>query len=342
MSGDAKDGGNVRTHERTILLTLAMVVAAALSRPSGQRADARQPAERSWTQPRTPWGDPDLGGVWTTDNNFTIPLERPAGVADKVFLDGKELEEALATRARTINAVENGGGVGAGPTHWYETLTARSRRSSLIIDPPNGRLPAFTPAARQRADAARVPSGRGPADSWEDRSLWDRCITVGLPYVMFPTGYNNNVKILQAPGYVTITHEMIHDTRIVPLDGRPHLSPAIRQYMGDSRGRWNGNTLVIDVTNFHPSVTTFHPTANFRGSGATLHLIERYTRTGRDQMHYEVTVDDPGTFERPYTAVLDLSTQESIYEYACHEGNRGLENILSAARSEERAAASAR
>ena len=330
----------MRAHERTILLVVAVIFSAALSRPAGQRPAAPRSAERSWTQPRTPWGDPDLGGVWTTDNNFTIPLERSAAVADKVFLDGKELEEALAARARTIAAVENGGGVGAGPTHWYETLSARSRRSSLIIDPPNGRLPAFTPAARQRAETARsAPSGRGPADSWEDRSLWDRCITVGLPYVMFPTGYNNNVKILQAPGYVTITHEMIHDTRIVPLDGRPHLSPAIRQYMGDSRGRWDGNTLVIDVTNFHPNVTTFHPTASFRGSGATLHLIERYTRTGRDQMRYEVTVDDPSTFERPYTAVLDLGPQEGIYEYACHEGNRGLENILSAARSEERAAA---
>ncbi|MEP7304894.1 MAG: hypothetical protein ABJA98_05200 [Acidobacteriota bacterium] len=335
----------MRTHERAILLAFVIVASAAPSRPAGQRPDGPRPSERSWTHPRTPWGDPDLGGVWTTDNNFSIPLERPAAVADKVFLDGKDLEEALAARARTIAAVENGGQVGqvgAGPTHWYETLTARSRRSSLIIDPPNGRLPAFTSAARQRAEAARASSGRGPADSWEDRSLWDRCITVGLPYVMFPTGYNNNVKILQTAGYVTITHEMIHETRIVPLDGRPHVSPAIRQYMGDSRGRWDGNTLVIDVTNFHPSVTTFHPTANFRGSGATLHLIERYTRTGRDQMRYEVTVDDPSTFERPYTAVLDLSPQEGIYEYACHEGNRGLENILSAARSEERAAAPAR
>ena len=159
---------------------------------------------------------------------------------------------------------------------------------------------------------------------------------------MFPTGYNNNVRILQTQGYVTITHEMIHDTRIVPLAGRPHLSPAIHQYMGDSRGRWNGNTLVIDVTNFHPNITAFHPTASFRGSGATLHLIERYTRTGRDQMRYEVTIDDPGTFERPYTAVLDLKPQGSIYEYACHEGNRGLENILNAARAEERAAESPR
>jgi hypothetical protein len=286
-----------------------------------------------WTHPRTAWGDPDLEGVWTSDNNFSIPLERPAEVADKEFLDGKELEDALARRAKTIAAVADGGPVGAGPSHWYENLTARSRRSSLVIDPPDGRLPALTAEARARAAAeAAARQGRGPADSWEDRSLWDRCITVGLPAVMFPTGYNNNVQILQAPGYVTITHEMMHDTRVVPLDPsirsgspRPHLSPRIRQYMGDSRARWEGTTLVVDVTHFHPAT-------NFRGSRDTLHLIERYTRTAADQVRYEVTIDDPQTFERPWTAVLDLAPQQAIYEYACHEGNRGLENILRAAR----------
>jgi len=320
-----------------ILLTLAIVLAVAMVQPAGQRPNAPGPAGRKYTPSRTSWGDPDLGGVWTSDNNFSIPLERPAEVADKVFLDGKDLEEALARRAKTIAAVETGGEVGAGPSHWYENLSARSARSSLIIDPPDGRLPPFTPAAGLRVAAAEAARGSsGPSDSWVDRSLWDRCIAVGLPYVMFPTGYNNNVRIFQAPGYVVITHEMIHDARIVPLDGRAHLPPAIRQYMGDSRGRWDGNTLVVDVTNFHPAITTYHPTASFRGHGATLHLVERYTRTARDEMRYEVTVDDPETFTRPYTAVLDLKPQGSIFEYACHEGNRGLANILSAARAEER------
>jgi hypothetical protein len=314
--------------------TLAVLLAVALAQPSAQRANASAHVAPHWTQSRTTWGDPDLQGVWTSDNNFSIPLERPADVADKAFLEGTELQEALARRAKTIAAVETGGEVGAGPSHWYENLSARSARSSLIIDPPNGRLPGFTPTARQRAAAARASGS--PTDSWTDRSLWDRCITVGLPFVMFPTGYNNNVRIFQAPGYVVITHEMIHETRIVPIEGRPHLSSAIRQYMGDSSGRWDGNTLVIDVTNFHPAITTYHPTASFRGHGATLHLVERYTRTARDEMRYEVTVDDPGTFERPYTAALDLKPQGSIFEYACHEGNRGLGNILSAARAEER------
>jgi hypothetical protein len=147
---------------------------------------------------------------------------------------------------------------------------------------------------------------------------------------MFPTGYNNNVAILQGPGFVTITHEMMHDTRVIPLDGRPHLSPAIRQYMGDSRARWDGTTLVIDVTNFHPNTS-------YRGARDTLHLIERYTRLAPGQMRYEVTIDDPHTYERPWTAVLDLEPQGPIYEYACHEGNFGLENILRSARIEESA-----
>jgi len=298
-----------------------------------QQPAAPDRAARPWTQPRTSWGDPDLDGVWTSDNNFSVPLERPAEVANKELLDGADLENALRARSKTIAAVADGGVVGAGPSHWYENLTARSRRSSLIIDPPDGRLPALTPEARRRAAAAAdARRGRGPSDSWTDRSLWDRCITVGLPSVMFPTGYNNNVQILQAPGFVTVTHEMMHDSRVVPLDGRPHVSPGIRHYMGDSRGRWDGNTLVIDVTNFHPNT-------NYRGSGDSLHLIERYTRTGPNAMRYEVTIDDPRTFERPWTAVLDLESQGPMYEYACHEGNRGLENILRAARLDERAAA---
>jgi hypothetical protein len=153
---------------------------------------------------------------------------------------------------------------------------------------------------------------------------------------MFPTGYNNNVQILQAPGYVTITHEMMHDTRIIPLDGRPHLSPRIRQYMGDSRARWEGTTLVVDVTNFHPGdSTTIHPFSAARLAREGAHLVERYTRTAADAIRYEVTVDDPRTFERPWTAVLDLAPQKEMYEYGCHEGNRGLENILRAARLEE-------
>jgi hypothetical protein len=308
------------------LLAVSLVLAVAAAQSSAASA---QDAARAL---RTPWGDPDFQGVWTSDANFSVPFERPAEVAGKAFLEGKELDDALAQRAKTIAAVVDGGAVGAGPPHWYENLTAKSRRSSLVIDPPDGRLPALTAEARQRAaERQEARRGRGPADSWEDRNLWDRCITVGLPGVMFPTGYNNNIQIVQAPGYVTITHEMMHDSRIIPLDGRPHLSPAIRNYMGDSRGRWEGATLVIDVANFHANTS-------FRGAGATLHLVERYTRVEPNLLRYEVTVDDPHTYARPWTAVLDLAPQADMFEYACHEGNYGLRNILSGARAEERAA----
>ena len=324
-------GRRLHRWRAAVLVAGVLIVAAASATMEQQRA-APTPAGATWAHPRTPWGDPDLEGVWTSDNNFSIPLERPAEVADKEFLDGRDLDDALARRAKTIAAVADGGVVGAGPAHWYENLTARSRRSSLVIDPRNGRLPALTAEARERAAAgAAARKERGPSDSWEDRSLWDRCITVGLPSVMFPTGYNNNVSILQAPGFVTITHEMMHDTRVIPLDGRPHVSPRIRHYLGDSRARWEGATLVVDVTNFHPK-------SSYRASGDTLHLIERYTRTAADQVRYEVTVDDPRTYERPWTAVLDLAPQGDMFEYACHEGNRGLENILRAARLEEQAA----
>ena len=320
----------VRTVWHVALMTLALALAAGDSGKARQRPASEG---RAWTHPRTPWGDPDLDGVWTSDNNFSVPLERPAQVSDKVVLEGADLENALQARSKMIAAIADGGVVGAGPSHWYENLTARSRRSSLIIDPPNGRLPALTAEARQRAAAAtQARRGRGPADSWMDLNLWDRCITVGLPSVMFPTGYNNNVQILQAPGVVTITHEMMHDTRVIPLDGRPHVGRAIQHYLGDSRARWEGTTLVVDVTNFHPAT-------NYRGSGETLHLIERYTRTAADTMTYQVTIDDPTTFERPWTAVLDLQAQGPMYEYACHEGNRGLENILRAARLDDAAAA---
>jgi hypothetical protein len=308
------------------VIAIAVIVGAVVG---GDLRAQGKAAASPWVHPRTAWGDPDLEGVWTSDNNFAIPLERPSEVADKELLDGKDLDAALASRAKLIAAVADGGVVGAGPSHWYENLTARSRRSSLIIDPKNGRLPALTAEARIRAAAEQAArAGRGPADSWDDRSLWDRCIAVGLPAVMFPTGYNNNIAILQAPGYVTITHEMMHDTRVIPLDPRPHLSPRIRQYMGDSRARWEGSMLVVDVTNFHPQT-------NYRGSRDTLHIIERYTRTAADQLRYEVTIDDPHTFERPWTAVLDLAPQGAMYEYACHEGNRGLENILRAARYDD-------
>jgi hypothetical protein len=317
---------------RVLIATMAAAVVLASTSPVPAQTQGQK---RAPAVAKTPWGDPDLQGVWTSDSNSTVPFERPDSLAGKAVLEGDELvqvqQEREQSRARTAPVA--GGITGAGPVHWYEHFGAKSARTSLVVSPADGRIPPMIPSAQQR-EAARAAkrAGRGPADSWEDRSLWDRCISRSLPNVMFPTIYNNNIQIVQAPGYVTVTHEMIHDTRIIPLDGRPHVSPKIRQYLGDARGHWDGNTLVVDVANFTDKT-------NYRGSGETLHLVERFTRVGPDAIRYEVTVDDPLTFTKPWTAALDLTAQSQLFEYACHEGNYGLSNILSAARAEEREAA---
>jgi hypothetical protein len=208
----------------------------------------------------------------------------------------------------------------------------------LVVDPPDGRIPELTEAARQRSAEraeARRASGRGPADSYIDRSLYDRCITRGLPGSMMPAIYGNSYEIIQAPGYVAILYEMIHEARIIPLDDRPHVSPSITSYMGDARGRWDGNTLVVETTNFKDA-------SAYRNANAeTLRIIETFTRVAPDKVQWSVTFEDPETWVRPWTFTMPLTEDESqpVLEYACHEGNRGLRNILSAARAREAAEA---
>jgi hypothetical protein len=232
----------------------------------------------------------------------------------------------------------NAGQVGSAtspPPHWLERGKA-SRRTSMVIAPEDGRLPPMTDAGQQRLRRLRAgtfaggnfnagAAFKGP----EDLSLWERCITRGVPSAIFPTVYNANTRIAQAPGVVAITYEMIHDTRIVFTDGRTHVGGAIRGYHGDSRGRWEGDTLVVDVTNFSPK-------SDYRGAGETLHLVERFTRTANG-LRYEVSVDDPHTWAKPWTAALEMTAQpEAMFEYACHEGNNSMRNILSGARAAER------
>jgi hypothetical protein len=315
------------------------LTAQSAARPIGPAGPAARPATGRASRaqiPRTPWGDPDLQGVWTSDEEAGVPFERPDGAGGKEFLEGEELDRVLEQREqqRVISAPLAGGETGAGPVHWYENWGRKSPRTSMVIDPADGHVPALTSEA-QRLQAeqaqARARAGRGPSDSWEDRSLYDRCITRGLPAVMFPTIYNNNARIVQGPGYVAITYEMIHETRLIPLDGRPHLPAGTRLLMGDARGRFEGDVLVVDTTNFTDRT-------NYRGSRGSLHLIERFTRTGEKGLRYEVTVDDPHTFEKPWTAALNLTPTSNLFEYGCHEGNYAMRNILSAARSEERRA----
>ena len=299
-----------------------------------QTTPAARPAAAKAAAPKTSWGDPDLQGIWTSDSENGVPFERPAEFGTKQEVEGEALDQLLEQRAEQRSNVAPivGGETGAGPTHWYENWTAKSARTSMVVDPPDGRVPPLTAEAQQRAAArAALRAGRGPSDSWEDRSLWDQCITRGVPNVMYPTIYNNNTRIVQTPGYVAITYEMIHETRIVPLDGRPHLSSKIRGYLGDARGHWEGNTLVVDTTNFSSRT-------NYRGSSETMHLIERFTRAGNG-VRYEMTIDDPHTFARPWTAALNLTAQSGMFEYACHEGNYAMKHILSGARADEAAAA---
>jgi hypothetical protein len=281
--------------------------------------------------------------MWSYNDDVNTPFERPSALGGKTEFGDEELQEVLAERARrnVERAPTIGGETGAGPTHWYEFWNARSTRTSKVIDPPDGRVPSLTAAARTREAAlAEARKGRGPSDSWEDRSLGDRCIVSrgGWPHVVVNAGsYGNIIRVLQSPGYVVLTHEMIHETRVIPVDGRPHVGQGIRQYLGDPRGRWEGNTLVVEVTNFSNKT-------DFRGSRDTLRLIERFTRVDADTIDYTVTIDDPATFTKQWTIGVPLESdqeQTEIFEYACHEGNYAMRNILSGARADEaRAAAS--
>jgi hypothetical protein len=293
--------------------------------------------------PRTTWGDPDLSGVWSSAAELSVPFERNPAFGDRQWLTDAEFTERLkqtTTQLESDNAefnietadTRNAGAVGSAtspPPHWLER-SETSHRTSLVIDPPDGRVPEMTAEGRQRARVAPAGLGNGPYDGPEEMSLWVRCIGRGLPGAIFPTVYNANTRIVQGPGYVGITYEMIHDTRIIPTDGRAHVRSSIRQLSGDARGRWDGDTLVVDTTNFTGRMP-------YRGSSDSMHLIERFRRIDKDSVRYEVTVDDPHTWTRPWTAALDMKRQTGgMFEYACHEGNYAMQNILKGSRASDK------
>ena len=306
-----------------------------------QRKKAAPLPPRGTYEPvRTSWGDPAIAGAYNNSDETGIPFERPEAFAGRT-LDSFTPEELSAiTAERQKQTIERNPTLSefpgaTSPMHWFENYFAANSRAWLVSDPSDGKVPAQTEEARQRAAAARAArAGRGAADSYTDRSLYDRCITRGVPGSMMPAIYGNSYQIAQSPGAVTITYEMIHDTRVIPLDGSPHVSPTIRQYLGDARGHWEGNTLVVETTNFNGLVP-------YRGSSEHLKLIERFTPLGPDTLEWSVTFEDPHTWERPWTFAMNLVHDESqpLFEYACHEGNYGLANILTAARAEEAAAA---
>ena len=286
-------------------------------------------APESKQLPRTPDGHPDLQGMWT--NATFTPFERPARFANKAFFTEEEAAAFEKERLEQENSQPQDD-IHYDNVIWLrESLPKRvsDRRTSLVIDPPDGKIPPLTPEARQRA-AARVEAKKNtsPADV-ETRTLAERCIIwphVGPP--MVPAGYNANLQIVQTPNSVAILQEMIHDVRVIPLDGRPHLPKSVRQWMGDSRGSWEGDTLVVDTTNFTDRT-------NFRGSTDALHVVERFTLVDDDTIRYQFTVEDPATWTRPWTAEITMRRfPDRIFEYACHEGNHDLTFLLALAQKE--------
>jgi hypothetical protein len=291
--------------------------------------------------PRTPWGDPDFQGNYTNIAEAGTPLERP-----KEY-DGKNLDDiSPAERARLKKeAAERVIGRFLGPTeapdNWWQPAYGRfadkGAQMWFVVDPVDGKIPALTADAQARAAAraeARKKNTRGPADSWTDRSLYDRCITRGYPASGMPSIYGNAYQIVQAPGYVAIVYEMIHETRVIPLDGRSHVSKRTELDMGDARGHWEGDTLVVETTNFKERSVYQNATPD------RLKVTERFSRISPNQVRWTVTIDDPTTWTKPWTFQMPLTQDDSepLQLYECHEGNYGLKNILSAARADERAA----
>ena len=284
---------------------------------------------------RTPWGDPDLQGHW--NNNTIVPMERPASLAERDSLTNEEVAERSQTYSERVFTARDGA-VGFYNEFWFE-YGQDTNRTSLVIDRPDGKLPALTPegAERQRAlSASRRAANRAPA-TYLDRNLADRCLTRGMPGTMTPGyGYNHNYHILQTPDYVVVRVELIHDSRIIPLDGRPHTSPGISQWLGDSRAHWEGDTLVVETTNLTDKV--IERGATVFGVGENLRLVERFTRVSDDTIDYRYTVEDSTTYEEAWTAAIPMHKIEGpIFEYACHEGNYSVPNILLGARAIDRA-----
>jgi hypothetical protein len=291
---------------------------------------------------RTSWGDPDLQGIFTTDDEVRVPVERPRELGTRAVLTEEEMAARLREaekRARDDKKERKAlaeDQTGDGPEHWYEQGKAISRRTSLIIDPPDGRLPPLTDEGKRRL-ADQQSRGSFAKRLWEGPEaldLRDRCITRGVPNTWFPSAYNNGFQIVQSPGYVAILQERLHEARIIPLDGRAHLASDVRQWIGDPRGHWEGDTLVVETTNFSEK-------SEFRGAGGNLRVVERFRRVDADTVTVEFTVNDPTTWTKPWTAMLTGKRDPDywqIFEYACHEGNYGMINILSGARAQERAA----
>ena len=374
-------------NHRTFLGSRAVLIAAALitgvagtltaQTPVAAKAAAKSTAGSDAPfASKTPWGDPDLQGTWTSDDTWGVPFERPKNFGTRATLTEDELkdrqkrvqqsEEFVDTGSRDgrpnhspavaeLQAKEKGeappapqGGFGRGvdsapvPGHWGEFARRPSHQTSQIVDPPDGRIPALTPEAQAKLDAKNKLRREPIPGSWVNWSDYDRCITRGVAGSILPVIYGNGLEIVQAPGYVAIRYEMVHDVRIIPTDGRAHISSNIRSYMGDAVGHWEGKTFVVETTNLLGDTLA----AGVNGDGGApysedMKMTEKFTRVGPHTINYSLTINDPKTYTAPWTAAFPI-TQEpgyKLFEYACHEGNMAMHNMLSAARMEDRKAA---
>jgi hypothetical protein len=332
---------------KRLMLLAAIVVAGSV--PAAAQAPAKAPAKpaATYTPPKTPWGDPDLQGNYTNKYEQGTPFERPAEFEGKTLADISAADLADAIKKRQQRAIDNAPflsgdptGTIAGPMEFRDIYeVSKASRPWFVSDPPDGKIPPMTPEARQRI-AARRPTGssfsNGVYDSYESLGLYDRCITRGYPSSMLPAIYGDSYQIIQGQGFVAIRIEMIHETRIIALGGQPHASKGVALDMGDARGHFEGNTLVVETTNFRDR------SIYRNGNPATFKLIERFTPTSKKTLEWSVTVDDPATWTRSWTFSLPLTVndEEPLYEYACHEGNYAIKNILSGSRKAEAAAES--
>jgi hypothetical protein len=330
-----------RGHQKMTRRFFAVLIPIALAMPLAAQT------KTAWTPPKTPWGDPDLQGQWPAVAN--IPMQRPASFGTRAFLTDEELaqrEQQAQRQQESDNEVfaKNGQSVTINPPSYWQERQKPNRQASLVVDPPNGRIPPMTPEGQKFVQNLRGGLGPGQhfpdkVDSWEDFDIYSRCITRGLVSSMLPTIYNFGNQIVQAPGFVVIRNEMIHEARVIPLDGRPHVGSGIRSYMGDSRGHWEGNTLVVETINFNDQTGAV---GGFFSDAAK--VTERFMRVAQDELSYDLTIDDPKTWTRPWTVHMPyrLNPNYNIYEYACHEGNYMMLDSLEAARQLEKEGKSTR
>jgi hypothetical protein len=362
-------------NQRTFLISGVLAASMAAASLAGQTAAAPAKADsKASATAKTPWGDPDIQGTWTSDDTWGVPFERPKNFGTRATLTEDELKDRQKRVQQSEEFIDTGGpnahspavaelqakekgeaapapaqgrygrGVDSAPVpgHWGEFARRPSHQTSQIVDPPDGRLPALTPEAQAKLDAKNKLRREAVPASYTNWSYYDRCITRGVAGSILPVIYGNGLEIVQTPGYVAIRYEMVHDVRIIPTDGRPHLSSNIRSYMGDAVGHWEGKTLVVETTNFLGD----RMAVGVNGDGGPpysedLKLTERFTRVSANTVNYEMIVDDPKTYTATWKVAFPI-TQEpgyQLFEYACHEGNMAMHNMLSAARMEDKKAA---